>query len=154
MAKQVQTLAVSVLALTMWPVLAHAQAQAQPQPQSPTPRQPVTVTQLLQRPEMRVIRVAIQPNATRTAHAHADALFHLFMPLDGTIEVAIEGEATARLGPWQAHFFKGGTTHAFTNTSDAVVQWLEVFVQTTADSADLDVGRALAVAMASVPDPR
>ena len=155
MAMQAQRLAMSVLAVTMWPVFAHAQAQAQPQPQAqpPAQRQPVTVTQLMQRPEMRVIRVAIQPNATRTAHAHADALFHLFMPLDGTIEVTIEGEATERLGPWQPHFFKGGTTHAFTNSSDSVVQWLEVFVQKTATSADIDVGQALAVAMAGASSP-
>jgi quercetin dioxygenase-like cupin family protein len=153
MAKQAQGLAVSVLAVTVWPVFVHAQAQAPP----PAARQPVMVTQILQRPEMRVIRVAIQPNATRTAHAHADALFHLFMPLDGTIEVTIEGEATERLGPWQPHFFKGGTTHAFTNTSGSVVQWLEVFVQKTASSADIDIGRALAAAMASLsqePGPR
>ena len=154
MAKQAQTLTMSVLALTVWPALAQAQAQVQAQPQSQAPRQPVTVTQLLQRPEMRVIRVAIQPNATRTAHAHAEALFHLFMPLDGTIEVTIDGEPTARLGPWQPHFFKGGTTHAFTNTSGSAVQWLEVFVQKTAASADLDAGHALAVALASVSESR
>ena len=152
MAMQARALAMSVVAFTLWPVLGLAQAaapapaQAQAQPQ----RQPVTVTQLLQRPEMRVIRVAIQPNATRTAHAHADALFHLFMPLDGTIEVAIEGDAPERLGPWQTHFFKGGTTHAFTNASDTVVQWLEVFVQKNAASADIDPGQALAAAMASL----
>ena len=150
MAKQARNLAMSVLALTVWPAFAHAQAQAPP----PAPRQPVTVTQLLQRPEMRVIRVAIQPNATRTLHAHAEALFHLFMPLDGTIEVTIEGEPTERLGPWQPHFFKGGTTHAFTNPSGSVVQWLEVFVQTTATSADIDIGQALAVAIASASSPK
>ena len=147
MAKKALGLAISVLASTAWPVL--AQTQAPPQP----PRQPVTVTQILQRPEMRVIRVAIQPNSTRTAHAHADAQFHLFMPLDGTIDLTIEGEPSERLGPWQAHFFKGGTTHAFTNTSASVVQWLEVFVQKTATAADADVGQALALAIASLADP-
>ena len=149
MAKKGLALAVSALALTTSPVF--AQAQAPPQPQAP--RQPVTVTQLLQRPEMRVIRVAIQPNSTRTAHAHAEALFHLFMPLDGTIDLTIEGEPSERLGPWQSHFFKGGTTHAFTNPSGSVVQWLEVVVQKTATSADLDVGQALALAMASLSPP-
>ena len=147
MAKKVLGLAISVLAVTASPLFAQAQTQPQPQP----PRQPVTVTQLLQRPEMRVIRVAIQPNSTRTAHAHADAQFHLFMPLDGTIDLTIEGEPSERLGPWQTHFFKGGTTHAFTNASGSVVQWLEVFVQKTATSADADVAHALAVAMASLP---
>ena len=147
MAKKVLGLAISVLALTASPLFAQTQTQPQPQP----PRQPVTVTQLLQRPEMRVIRVAIQPNSTRTAHAHADAQFHLFMPLDGTIDLTIEGEPSERLGPWQPHFFKGGTTHAFTNASGSVVQWLEVFVQKTATSADADVAEALAVAMASLP---
>ena len=84
---------------------------------------------------------------------HADALFHLFMPLDGTIDVTIEGEPSERLGPWQAHFFKGGTTHAFTNTSGSAVQWLEVFVQKTPTSADIDLGHALALAMASLSRP-
>lgn len=149
MAKKAQGLAVSVLALTAWPAFAQA-PQAPPQP-SP-PRQPVTVTQVLQRPEVRVIRVAIQPNSTRTLHAHADALFHLFVPLDGTIDLTIEGEPSERLGPWQAHFFKGGTMHAFTNASGAPVQWMEVFVQKTAAAADIDVGRALALAMAAIPD--
>ena len=133
--------------------LASAPAVAQQAPSAQPQRQPVTVTTILQRPEVRVIRVAIQPNSTRTAHAHADALFHLFMPLDGTIDLGIEGEPSERLGPWQAHFFKGGTTHAFTNTSASAVQWLEVFVQKTATSADLDVGQALALAMASLSPP-
>ena len=149
MATKALGLAISVLALIARPVFAQPQAQTQPQPQ----RQPVTVTQILQRPEMRVIRVAIQPNATRTAHAHADALFHLFMPLDGTIDVTIEGEPSERLGPWQAHFFKGGTTHAFTNASGSAVQWLEVFIQKTAASADIDTGQAFALAMASLSRP-
>jgi hypothetical protein len=73
--------------------------------------------------------------------------------LDGTIDVTIEGEPSERLGPWQAHFFKGGTTHAFTNTSGSAVQWLEVFVQKTATSADIDLGHALALAMASLSRP-
>ena len=147
MAKKTLGLAISVLALSASTVV--AQTQAQPQ----APRHPVTVTQLLQRPEMRVIRVAIQPNSTRALHAHADAQFHLFMPLDGTIDLTIEGEPSERLGPWQAHFFKGGTMHAFTNASGAPVQWLEVFVQKTAASAGIDIGQALALAMASLSSP-
>ena len=144
MAKKTVLIAMSVLALSTW----SARAQAQPQPQAP--RQPVMVTTILQRPEVRVIRVTIQPNSTRTSHAHADALFHLFMPLDGTIDVAIEGEGSERLGPWQAHFFKGGTIHAFTNASGSAVQWMEVFVQKTAASAGLDVAQALALATATL----
>jgi quercetin dioxygenase-like cupin family protein len=136
---------VSVLALTGWPVL----AQAPPQPPQ-AQRQPVTVTTIMQRPEVRVIRVAIEPNSTRTLHAHADELFHLFMPVDGTIDVTIDGEGSRRLGPWEAHFFTGGTMHAFTNASASTVQWMEVFIHKTATSAVLDSESALALAMAAL----
>jgi hypothetical protein len=147
MAKKTIGTALSVLALNVWPAFPQTPAQAPPS------RQPVTVTTILQRAEVRVIRVAIQPNSTRTLHAHADELFHLFMPVDGTIEVAIEGEGTERLGPWQAHFFKGGTMHAFTNASASTVQWMEVFIHKTAASAGLSTDSAFALAMAALASP-
>ena len=149
MTKTVLGLAVSVLASAAWPAFAQAPPQAPPQ----APRQPVMVTTIVQRPEMRVIRVSIQPNATRTLHAHADSQFHLFMPLDGTIDVTIDGEPTEHLGPWQAHVFKGGTMHAFTNPSAGPVQWLEVFVLKTAAAAGLDADQALSLAVASLSSP-
>jgi hypothetical protein len=44
--------------------------------------------------------------------------------------LTIRGEKEpVRLGPWQTHFFKGGTVHAITNPSPRVAQFMEFFTK-------------------------
>ena len=69
----------------------------------------------------------------------------------------IEGEPTVHHGPWQAHFFKGGTMHGFSNPNARTVRWIELFALKTGNGVALDesAGRALALALAtSKVEPR
>ena len=56
--------------------------------------------------------------------------------------------APVKLGPWQTHFFKGGTTHAITNPNSRVVQFLEFFSKKDGGAASIEDAQALALAFA------
>jgi quercetin dioxygenase-like cupin family protein len=104
------------------------------------------------RPEIKVQRVEIEPNATRGMHAHDDVVYHIFLTMDAPLTLTIQGEAEpVQLGPWQSHYFKGGTVHAITNTSAMPVSFLEIFVNKTENKtaqAAIDPAQAIALAMA------
>jgi quercetin dioxygenase-like cupin family protein len=113
----------------------------------------------MDRPEIKIQRVEILPNATRGMHAHDDVVYHVFLTMDDPLILTIEGEAEpVKLDPWQSHFFKGGTVHAITNPNAKPVRFLEVFVNKNGDkTAALDAARALALAFAGAAngtDPR
>ena len=77
--------------------------------------EPATPTFLIEQAETRIVRVDILANATRSMHGHTDMLWHVFVTMEDPIILTIEGQAPVNLGPWQSHFFKGGTQHAITN---------------------------------------
>ena len=82
-------------------------------------------------------------------HSHPDMLWHVFVTMDAPIILTIQGEANpVKLGPWQSHFFKGGTTHAITNPSPRQVQFLEFFSKKTDAAASADDARDLLLALA------
>ena len=87
----------------------------------------VKVTRILDTPETRVVQVEIPANDTRPLHTHPEALWHVYVTTDAPMDLLIEGEPTVHLGPWQAHFFKGGTMHGFHNPNDRTVRWIELF---------------------------
>jgi quercetin dioxygenase-like cupin family protein len=87
----------------------------------------------MDRPEIKVQRVDIEPNSTRGMHAHDDVIYHVFMTTDGPLTLSIEGEGDVHLAPWEAHFFKGGTVHAITNSSAESVRFIEIFVNKPKD---------------------
>lgn len=111
---------------------------------------PVKVTRILDTPQTRVAQVEIQPNATRPLHTHPEALWHVFVTTDAPMDLLIEGEPTVHLGPWQAHFFKGGTMHGFHNPTDRTARWVELFALKSAGAVAMDenAARALALALA------
>ena len=111
---------------------------------------PVKVTRILDTPETRVAQVEIQANATRPLHAHPEALWHVFVTTDAPMDLLIEGEPTVHLGPWEAHFFKGGAMHGFSNPNARTVRWIELFALKTGNGVAMDesAARELAIAFA------
>ena len=113
----------------------------------------VKVTRILDTPDTRVAQVEIPANDTRPMHTHPEALWHIFVTTDAPMDLLIEGEPTVHLGPWQAHFFKGGTMHGFHNPNDRTVRWVEVFALKTANPVAMDdtAARQLAIALGAAP---
>jgi len=84
----------------------------------------------------------------RRLDPEAEALWHVFVTTDAPMDLLIEGEPTVRLGPWQAHFFKGGTMHGFHNPNARTVRWVEFFALKTGTAVALDESAARAIALA------
>src|SRR5215208_3889643 len=115
----------------------------------------VKVTRILDTPETRVAQVEIPANDTRPLHMHPEALWHVYVTTDAPMDLLIEGQPTVHLGPWQAHFFKGGTVHGFHNPNARTVRWIEMFALKSGGGVAMDesAGRALAVALAGKGRP-
>lgn len=84
---------------------------------------------LINRDEIRVLRVEIAPHGVRNVHSHDDVPYHLFIPINGPMRFETESEKPVDLAPWQAHFVKGGTKHGFKNLGGSTVTVMEVFVR-------------------------
>lgn len=84
---------------------------------------------LLDRPEVRVLRVDVQPGGIRNIHTHDDTLFHLFIPVSGGAQFELEPDKPVDLATWQAQFIKGGVKHGFKNTGTSTATVIEVFVK-------------------------
>jgi len=84
---------------------------------------------LLDRPEVRVLRVDVQPGGVRNVHTHDDTQFHLFIPVSGGAQFEVEPDKPVDLATWQAQFVKGGTRHGFKNTGTTTATVIEVFVK-------------------------
>jgi quercetin dioxygenase-like cupin family protein len=84
---------------------------------------------LLDRPEVRVLRVDVQPGGVRNIHTHDDTLFHLFIPVSGGAQFEVEPDKPVDLATWQAQFVKGGMRHGFKNTGTSTATVIEVFVK-------------------------
>ena len=111
--------------------------------------EPATPTTLIENAQTRIVRVDILASSTRSMHNHPDMLWHVFVTMDAPIVLTIQGEANpVKLGPWQTHFFKGGTTHAITNPNPRVVQFLEFFSKKAGAAASIEEAQSLALALA------
>jgi hypothetical protein len=110
--------------------------------------EPATPTFLIEQAETRIVRVDILANATRSMHSHTDMLWHVFVTMEDPIILTIEGQAPVSLGPWQSHFFKGGTPHAITNPSNKVARFLEFFSKKLETASNIDDAQNLALALA------
>ena len=110
----------------------------------------VRPTRLIDRDEVRVSRVEIQPGAVRRVHVHDDVEYHLWIPIDGTLEITIGFDAPIAAASGQAFFLKRGTPHGFKNTGGTLRVVFEIFVKRTTiagGAGPFDV-RALALAFA------
>lgn len=83
---------------------------------------------LREQPEVRVLRVVVQPNGTRVMHSHDTLKFHLFIPISGPMELNLDGGRSVDLQPWAPYYLKGGEKHGFHNNTAEPVEIMEVFV--------------------------
>jgi mannose-6-phosphate isomerase-like protein (cupin superfamily) len=95
--------------------------------QSPDPG--VTPVRLLDRPEIRVSRVEIQPGAVRSTHTHDDVKFHVWVALTGKLEVTIGTAKPVLATENQAFFMLKGTPHGFRNVGTTPGAVMEIFVK-------------------------
>lgn len=84
---------------------------------------------LINRDEIRVLRVDVAPNGVRNIHSHDDMQYHLFIPTSAGMQFEVESEKPVAMGAWQAQFVKGGTKHGFKNTGSSTVTIMEIFVK-------------------------
>ena len=84
---------------------------------------------LINRDEIRVLRVDVAPGGVRNVHTHDDMQYHLFIPTAAGMRFESENEKPVQMAAWQAQFVKGGTKHGFTNTGSSTVTIMEIFVK-------------------------
>ncbi len=113
--------------------LAFAQASSDSAP-VPTSDKGVARAPLLDLADVRVIRVELQPGATRSMHKHDDVRAHLFLPIAGSLEITIGSQKSAA-NPGQAFRMDKGTMHGFRNTGTTVGMAFEVFLKEKAATA-------------------
>lgn len=113
------------------------QSAARPGPQ-PEADPGVRPTRLIDRDEIRVSRIDLQPGATRSVHAHDDVEYHVWTPVEGTFEFTMGSDAPVTAKPGQAFFMKRGTRHGFRNVGKASGAVFEIFVKKTTTAASAD----------------
>jgi quercetin dioxygenase-like cupin family protein len=91
--------------------------------------QGVSNVPLIDRPEVRVLRVDIAPGGVRNVHSHDDMRYHLFIPTAAGMQFEVESQPAAAAAAWQSQFIPGGTRHGFKNTGTSTVTVVEVFVK-------------------------
>jgi quercetin dioxygenase-like cupin family protein len=84
---------------------------------------------LRDQPEVRALRVVVEPGGKRVMHNHTDVKFHLFTPISGPMTLDLEGGQSVPVPPWQPYFMKAGTQHGFRNTGTTPVEIMEIFVR-------------------------
>ncbi|MBM3770603.1 MAG: cupin domain-containing protein [Acidimicrobiia bacterium] len=110
-------------------------ARLGPQPEADPGVRP---TRLIDRDEIRVSRIDLQPGARRSVHAHDDVEYHVWTPVEGTFEFTMGNDAPVTAKPGQAFFMKRGTRHGFRNIGNAPGAVFEIFVKKTATAASSD----------------
>ena len=112
----------------------------------------VRPTRMIDRAEVRVSRVALEAGATRRLHAHDDVEYHLWIPIEGTLQITIGSDAPVTAVSGQAFFLKRGAQHGFRNIGKTPGAVLEIFVKQTKAAGGLDPISALALELAALRD--
>lgn len=84
---------------------------------------------LRDQPEVRALRVVVEPGGRRVMHSHDDVKFHLLVPVTGPLTMDLEGAPSTVVPPWQPYYMKAGTKHGFQNGGSAAVEVMEVFIR-------------------------
>ncbi|HEY0284662.1 MAG TPA: hypothetical protein VGC23_04685 [Vicinamibacterales bacterium] len=84
---------------------------------------------LINRDEIRVLRVDVAPGGVRNVHSHDDMQYHLFIPTAAGMQFETQAGKPEQMAAWQAQFVKGGTQHGFTNKGSSTVTIVEIFVK-------------------------
>ena len=80
-------------------------------------------------PEVRILRVVVEPGGKRVIYAHDDVDFHLFVPISGPMSFDREGAESVEVLPWQPVYMDAGTRHGFRNTGSSPVDIMEIFIR-------------------------
>jgi quercetin dioxygenase-like cupin family protein len=111
--------------------------------QTTGPNPGVTPVRQIDRAEVRVTRVELQPGAVRSVHKHDDVRFHLFIPISGKIELTMGSAKPVEATPGQAYFMQRGTPHGFRNIGSSPAAVMEVFVKGDVTTAQAGANIAL-----------
>jgi len=84
---------------------------------------------LRDQPEVRAVRVVVEPGGKRAMHAHTDVKFHLFVPISDAMTLDLDGGPSTIVPAWQPYYMKAGTRHGFHNSSASPVEIMEVFIR-------------------------
>jgi quercetin dioxygenase-like cupin family protein len=84
---------------------------------------------LRDQPEVRALRVVVEPGGTRVIHAHTGVQFHLFVPISGPMDLNLDGGRSVQVPPWHPYFLQEGTRHGFHNSSATEVEIMELFIR-------------------------
>jgi quercetin dioxygenase-like cupin family protein len=106
-----------------------AQSPSAGQTQLPEADPGVQPTRLLDRAEVRVSRIELRAGATRRVHAHDDVEYHLWIPIEGSLELTIGKGPAIAAKPGEAHFMTRGTSHGFRNTGATPAAVFEIFIK-------------------------
>jgi quercetin dioxygenase-like cupin family protein len=98
-------------------------------PPRPNANPGVTPIRLMDRSDVRVLRVELQPGAVRSVHVHNDVRYHLFIPVSGQIELSIGSAEPVTAAPGQAYYMEKGTPHGFRNIGSSPAIVVEVFAK-------------------------
>jgi len=83
----------------------------------------------MDRSDLRILRVDLQPGAVRSVHVHNDVRYHLFIPVSGQLELTIGSAKPVEAVPGQAYYMEKGTPHGFRNVGSSPGMVIEVFVK-------------------------
>ncbi len=83
---------------------------------------------LRDQPEVRALRLVVEPGGTRVMHAHSGVQFHLFVPISGPMELNLDGESVV-VQPWHPYYLAEGTEHGFHNSGSMEVEVMEIFIR-------------------------
>ncbi|MBM4184825.1 MAG: cupin domain-containing protein [Gemmatimonadetes bacterium] len=134
-------------------VLAATNAAAQtPAPGEADPG--VRPTRLIDREEIRVYRVDLQGGAVRSVHAHDDVEYHVWVPLEGRLEITVGTAAPSVAVPGQAFFMTRGTRHGFRNLGTTPAAVMEIFVKKSVTATGPDAPGDLSQVLALLAEQR
>lgn len=127
--------ALGLLVLAALPAATQAQQNAPVTGDHSTPLRPlsgegnvaISNSVLRNQPDVRVLRVVLEPGGTRALHDHSDVKFHLFMPISGPMTLQLD-DGPVIVQPWHPYYMQGGTRHGFRNDGTEAVEIVEVFV--------------------------
>ena len=88
----------------------------------------VAPTLLMDREEIRVYRVVLEPGAVRSVHSHDDVDYHVWVPLEGTMELSLGAEPPVSAEPGDSFFVEAGTMHGWRNVGTTPAEVMEIFV--------------------------
>ena len=141
------TRSIAVPAIVIAMLACGAAAQQTPGPEADPGVRP---TRLIDRAEVRVTRVDLQPGATRRMHTHDDVVYHLWIPIDGRLQLTMGIDPAIAANPGQAYFMTRGTSHGFKNVGATAAAVLEIFIKQTTNAVNRNLAGDLAAQWAAL----